>query len=430
MSTDVLDENVRRIFRRCTPRLTGDDLDRAFARFEGRRRAAPGHARVVAAAAAAFLLAGVLGWLALSPPRPATTTPAQAQPQDVDRLIADLGSVTPEVREKAKNRLVALGAAALAPLERAIYHEDPEVRINSQIVAKTIRRAEEIRPTLAFIRTAVKIARARWAKRDFTNLEAVVTDAFDPEGFGSYRYIPRKTVGAAFDNNTLTPEIVAALDRNDGIVYLDPKGDVLDLGPLCLFTLPDKVGWSAYVMVGLLKHDAEENGLLCIFAVPDGEGDVIFQPEGVAFQPGGGLKIVGDLDPKSNFSKVFHKGDILRTINGKAPAGFRDLDPLCVASPLRTIVSVDRDGKLYSVGVSVIMKVAIKPSPKGELEAKDFFEHAEQALAGDPAVALRLYTEFLTKYAAADFLTKERKATVRERIATLKENLKEKKQNK
>ena len=40
MSNDVLDENLRRLFARCAPRLTADDLDRALTRFEGRRRPA------------------------------------------------------------------------------------------------------------------------------------------------------------------------------------------------------------------------------------------------------------------------------------------------------------------------------------------------------------------------------------------------------
>jgi len=117
---------------------------------------------------------------------------------------------------------------------------------------------------LAFIGAAVKIARARWTARNFTDLENAVVEAFDPEGVGDVHYVARKTVGTVFyksrgqsDRDSLTPEIVAALDRGDGIVYLDPKGNIVDVGGMCIFTLPDKAGWSAYVTVDLPKRDPE-----------------------------------------------------------------------------------------------------------------------------------------------------------------------------
>src|SRR6185436_4285499 len=122
----MLDDNCRRLLKACTPpRLTEADLDRALARFEGRRRPAPPHARVVAAAAAVLLIAVLLVW----PSTPTPATPAQTSPDDIAQLIKDLGS--PEKREKATARLIAIGPPALPPLERALYHEDPEIRVQS-----------------------------------------------------------------------------------------------------------------------------------------------------------------------------------------------------------------------------------------------------------------------------------------------------------
>jgi hypothetical protein len=427
MSNSSLDENLRRLFDRCTPRLTADDLDRALARFEGRRRPAAPHARVLAAAAAAVLVGCLLGWLALSPSRKPTAGPAQqTSPEEIARLIADLGAAAPEVREKAQKQLVAIGPAALGPLERAIYHENPEVRVASQNVVTIVRRAEEIRPTLEFNRAAIKIARARWTARSFTDLEVAVTEAFDPDEPPTVHYVPRKSVGTSFemgrdggDKDRLTPEIVAALDRGDGIVYLDGKGKPVDLGPLCLFTLPDKVGWSAYVIADLMKRDPEDVFFISV-VVAEGEGDLAFQAEGLAPRPEGGLKIL-DVSPNGTFARVFKKGDVLLSVNGKAPAGLRDLEPLCVAAPKPVVLMIERDGKVFPAGVRVLARIVIKPSATMEQEAQAAFEQAEKAYDQDPKLALRLYGELLTKYSGTEFLTTARKEHIRQRIGVLKE---------
>jgi hypothetical protein len=426
MNESVLDENLRQIFRRCTPRVTGDDLDRALARFEGRRRPAPVHARVVAAAAAALALAGVLGWVALSPaPRPALAPARQSSPEEIAKQITDLGAASPEVREKAKARLIAMGPAALELLERAIYHEDPEVRVASQAVAKIVRRAEEIRPTLNFNRASVKLARARWTARSFTSLEDAVTAAFEPAFVMNVHYVPRRSIGSFFDmrpgQDSLSKEIVAALSQGDGIVYLDQDGKLVDLGPRCCFTLPDKVGWSAYVVVDLEKREPGDITLLNM-VVGEGEGDWAFQAEGLRPQSGGGLKIV-DLAPKSSFSRVLKNGDLLRSIGGKVPAGPRDLEPLSVANAKPVVLAVERDEKQFLVGVRVIIRHYVK-KPALELEAKAVFEQAENSRAEDPVKALALYTELLSKYAATEFVSVERMTWIRERIADLKEKKK------
>jgi len=402
MSHLVLDENLRRLFKCCAPRLTADDLDRAFARFEGRRRPAPTHARAVAVAAAVLLLAGVLSWVALSPPPKAAGAPAQESPEEIARLIADLGAASPEVREKAKNRLVAIGSDALGPLQRAIYHEDPEVRVQAQAVAKVIRRAEEIRPALAYIGAAVKIARARWTARNFADLESAVVEAFDPEEVGNVHYVARKTVGTTFyqgrgqgGRDSLTPEIAAALDRGNGILCLDPKGNILDLGPICIFTLPDRAGWSAYVTVELPKPDPDDQGLTFRIMVENGAAEPLFKAATLTPQPGGGLKIV-DMDLKNDFGKALKNGDILRTLNGKPVTAIEDLRPLFEPSSQMAVLSIDRDGKVFSAGILAVTRIVIKPSA-AELDANKTFVQAQKAFDSDPEKALQLYRELLTK---------------------------------
>src|SRR5258708_2236522 len=150
-------------------------------------------------------------------------------------------------------------------------------------------------------------------------------------------------------SDSQTPEIVAALDRGDGIVYLDAKGKPVDLGPLCVFTLPDKVGWSAYVVAGLSKRDPEDH-LYFIVAVAEGERDLVFQTERLSHRPEGGLKIL-DLDPQSHFPNFFRQGDVLLSLNWKTPTGPRDLEPLSGATPKPILLTMERAGKVFPAGV-------------------------------------------------------------------------------
>jgi hypothetical protein len=443
MTNPVLDDNLRRLLRRSTPQLGEGDLDRAFARFEGRRRPAPRHGRVLAGIAATLLL-GLLGWLALSaPPRPAG--PGAQEPEkkesaeEVDRWIADLGSASPEVREKAKGRLLAMGSRALAPLERALYHEDPEVRVQSQVVARVVRRRAEIQGSLAFVRAAVKIVRAHWSARDFTDISAVVRDAFDPEQPGFVHYVPRKSIGAAFDmarkpletqgvhellathdRDALTTALVAALDKDDGILFLGDKAAISDLSGICVFTLPDKVGWSAYVVVGipeLASPDAPAMNLAC------GPGELadFFDAARLTPQPGGGVKL-SEFDPEfSHLAKALKKGDVVRALDGTPTNAAPELLHLADRPAGTTTLTVDRDGKVFTVAITFLQRAyVLRTGPKADEEAKKLFEEAENLLTSNRRRALEIYRQLTAEYSKTQFMSTARKVYIEERIAEIK----------
>jgi hypothetical protein len=438
MTDPILEDNLRRLLHRCTPRLSEDDLDQALARFEGRRKPALLQGRILAAVAALFLV-GLLGWLAVSSPVRPTAPAAQESPEDVARLIGELGSPTPDVREKAKRRLLALGTAALGPLDRALYHEDPEVRIQSQALAKIVRRADDIHVPLAFVRAAVKIVRARWTARDFTDFQKTVDDAFDPLLPSTIHYVPRKTVDSAFDvardpgssnprmktirgaKDSLTAAMVAALDQDPGILFLDAGGQPTDLDEVVVFTLPDKVGWSAYVVVSL--GEFEEPGFnLRSWVCVEGDAKTFFQSVGLSPRAGGGVTM-SDVDPKSFFMPgAFKKGDVVRALNGTPVDSPADLLRLVDQPPGKGMTfTVDRDGKVFSWTAKVIQRTIVKNL---DAEAKKMFEDAERVRSENPERAAELYRRLLNEYGKTDFISKVRKAFIEERLADIQERKK------
>ena len=437
MTDPILEDNLRRLLHRCAPRLSEDDLDQALARFEGRRKPALTQGRILAAVAALFLV-GLLGWLAVSSPVRPPAPAAQESPEDVARLIGELGSPTPEVREKAKRSLLALGAAALGPLDRALYHEDPEVRIQSQALAKIVRRAGDIHAPLAFVRAAVKIVRARWTARDFTDFQKTVDDAFDPLQPFTIHYVPRKTVDSAFDvardpgssnprvktirgaKDSLTAAMVAALDQDPGILFLDASGQPTDLDEVVVFTLPDKVGWSAYVVVSL--GEFEEPGFnLRNWVCGEGDAKTFFQSVGLSPHAGGGVTMP-DVDPKASFMPgAFKKGDVVRALNGTPVDSPADLLRLVDQPPGQVMAfTVDRDGKVFSWTVKVLHRAIVKNL---DAEAKKMFEDAERVRSENPERAADLYKRLLTEYLKTDFVSKEKRAIIEERAADLKAKL-------
>jgi len=424
----MLDENLRRLFRECTPpRLSDDDLDRALARFEGRRRPAPFHARGIAAAAAVLLLAAVAFWLVPAAPNQA---PAQAAPEDVDRLIKELGNA--ETREKARARLLAIGPDALKALERALYHDDPEVRVQSQAVAKAVRRLADLEVPLAFTRAAVKIVRARWTARDFTDFEQTVLDAFQPEPPTAVHYVPRKTIGNEFDaivdqkdwpgkKDVLTAELVAALDRNDGILFVDNTGDPTDLSPNLLFTLPDKVGWSAYVVVDLPSFKDPANALRAASTAVEEDVWAFFRGSTLTPRPEGGLEIVA-ADPKNPLARLFKKGDVIHTLNRVPVTAVKDLAPL--SHPGKYLLRMSREGKLFTWELQTLLRAVRRLSPKSVEEARKLLEAADALWAQNDPKALDLYVDVMNRYGGTDLLDRERRFQVLDRIATLNEKKK------
>jgi hypothetical protein len=441
MTSPILDDNLRRLLQSCIPRVSDADLDRAFARFEGRRRPAPAASRALAGLAAVLVL-GLLGWLALSaPPKPAGPGAPQASPEDIARLINDLGSATPELREKAKTRLVALGALALGPLDRALYHEDPEVRIQSQAIARQLRRRAEVQPSTAFVRAAVKIVRARWVARDFGDFEQCVRDAFDPEQPFYVHYVPRKSVDGSFDTflndgqrmsfnsirgmkDLLTPAMVAALDQDDGILFLDPHGEIRDLAEGCVFTLPDRVGWSAYVVV-CLSEIRVPGAVLATYVCEKSQPLAFFRSATFSSQPGGGLKL-GDLDATyADMARVLRKGDVLRALNGTPLDAVPDLLRLAEQASGTLRLTLERDGKVFSIEIKMLERVIlIRTGPKAEAEAKALYEEAETLFAENPPRALENYRKLLSEYSRTEFVSKGKKSSIEERIAALKEKKK------
>jgi hypothetical protein len=442
MTNPVLDDNLRRLFRNCTPpRLSDDDVEHAFARFEGRRRPAPRQSRVLAGVAAALLL-GLLGWLAVSgPPRPenpgAQEPEKKASPDDVARWIAELGSASLEARQKATEQLLALGSTALPPLERALYHEDPEVRVQSQAVAKIVRRRAEIQSSLAFVRAAVKIARTHWSARDFTDFPEVVRDAFDPEELKFVHYVPRKSVESAFDfargsdqatyfqtirgeKDALTPDLVAALEKNDGILFLDGTCQQIDLAPTCVFTLPDKRGWSAYLVVGVPAL-ATPGALLLEAACAHGELANFFDAARLTPQAGGGVKL-SEIDPVyGRLAKIIKKGDVVRFLDGNPTNTASELLRLADRSAGEMTLVLDRDGKELKVQLKMLHRaILLKTGPKAEEEAKKLFEEAEKIRGENRRRALEIYQDLIVAYSKTEFVSKEKKPSIEERIAEIK----------
>jgi len=265
----IIEHNVERLLRRCVPRVPAEQIERSLARAE-RRRPAPARHRWLPVAAAGTLAIAV--WLALLS-RPATNgTPAaipQEQPpgpetlKEIDRLIGDLGASAEDLRLKAERRLREIGSPALPSLDKALYHENPDVRISARDLAKDIRKELAAKAAIAKaqadsapIREGVRKVRERWTARDFTDMEEVVRDAFKPAKLAVIRYVPRKQLGTQFlvgksnvnSRDSLSRELADALDAQDGLVFVSNADHaVIAYGSTFLFTLPDKKGWSAYV---------------------------------------------------------------------------------------------------------------------------------------------------------------------------------------
>ncbi|MHC4954531.1 MAG: HEAT repeat domain-containing protein, partial [Planctomycetota bacterium] len=72
---------------------------------------------------------------------PATLSSAVAVAQDAspDKLIELLGHDEYNVREDATKKLIALGAAAIPALEKAVQDEDVEVRMRAGRALRSIR---------------------------------------------------------------------------------------------------------------------------------------------------------------------------------------------------------------------------------------------------------------------------------------------------
>lgn len=98
--------------------------------------------RFVLVAAATALLLPACWARSADGERPVPAPSAEAAPPEADLqgLVKDLGDSSWKVREAAQAKLTAAGKAAVAPLEKAVESEDPEVRQRAQSILQEIRK--------------------------------------------------------------------------------------------------------------------------------------------------------------------------------------------------------------------------------------------------------------------------------------------------
>jgi hypothetical protein len=402
----TLEENVERLLRRCVPRVPAEQVERSLARAE-RRRASPARHRALPLAAAAAAALAIAGWLALSP-RPDPKGPAAAAEraqdpptpeslQEIEKLIGELGSPAGAERLKAEGRLREIGKPALEPLDKALYHENPDVRVAARDLARLIRKdlegqAEVARARAAAepVRAAVKKVRERWAARDFKSLEQAVRDAFAPMRVSTAHYVPKKEIGPEFrlagvryvpekktgatfrpegqepqPSDVLTRELMEALDKEGGIVFLDMEGRVPVIAEFAwtfLFTLPDRQGWSAYVFVEagpqvvlksrlLASADTRQVWGLDPEALRDATAFVRkLLTEGVQTAEGDpeGLKV--KTVPSGSFAAGLglQEGDVIQDVNGQPVRKLADIPGVAAPSALSGVrLVLLRSGKPF-----------------------------------------------------------------------------------
>jgi hypothetical protein len=240
----------------------------------------------------------------------------------------------------------------------------------------------------------------------------------DPTGFEGVT-LNLKGVMVNGDANTLTPALLAALDKDNGILFLAGKAEISDLSELCVFTLPDKVGWSAYVVVGI-PGLAVPDPIFINVSCAVGELADLFYGVRLTPQAAGGVKL-SEVDPQSRLAKTLKKGDVVRALNGTPTNAAPELLRLAELPPGKATMILDRDGKVFTIQIHVLVKaIILKTGPKAEADAKKIFEEAEKLLAENPKGALDLYQQLLAEYLRTEFVSKQWKTIIEERLAQLK----------
>jgi len=395
------EDNISRLLKNGSRPLTDRQIEESVARFERRIRPAPSFSRW-SLASAALLFVGIVLWIVLPFQRSAHTsggtssggTPGVAQEEkakigngEIDPLITKLGSEEPEVREKAKTGLLAIGEGALDALDKAYYHENPNIRPVAKELARTIRERVKIQELVARVKSRIRTIRGHWVARDFKDIEQATREAFIPATLDYVHYVPRKEIGnhlEASDGNLmsrfiplvgegnrdlLTPEVAEALDRDDGLVFLGfpsqgpaaPRNDaspktnarvIADWSPTFIFTLPDKKEWSAYLLVsvpeGSLTSEAQwfweaslksrllaSNELRQVWGIgaEEVEWAVAHQQKilegNLAFSPTpSGLQIMGVAQGSIADIRGLKKGDLVKEVNAQPIRTLADLKTL------------------------------------------------------------------------------------------------------
>ena len=316
-----------------------------------------------------------------------------AAAQDVGTWIEDLGRDDVTAKGEAWKALDAAGEAALPALRKALYHENPEIRVQAKEILKSIQKRMAVAPAVEQVRKAVAKLRARWAARDFDDLEIAAREAFAPRALQHVQYVPKKEIGPRLESESggppgggfrplqtggardvLTREIADALDGRDGLVFLDASRRVTELSDVLLATLPDRDGkWSAYVVLRVApipsspvpatsyRGDAFKSRLLAstdnraVWGVDMAELDwvqanleeVLTRHVTLVPAPAAGLRVASLLQGGVPHARGVLEGDVVRELNGQPVSTVAELrlalQKLGDAQGLR--IAVERDGK-------------------------------------------------------------------------------------
>lgn len=297
---------------------------------------------------------------------------------EIQRLIDDLGAEAADARLDARKRLRAIGGPAVHPLKKAFYHENPDVRVEAMALWKIIRSDLEIQASLMPVRDAVRRVRDRWKARDFDDLEAVAREAFKGLDPHIVHYVPKKEIGGRFQAglregtaDALTTDLEEALGREEGLVCVDPEGKRVPYSNVVLFSLPDRKGWSAYMVVQVrgagpartpqnfksqLLASAEMRQVWGLdpdeIAWLDANAELILTRD-LQLKPhsSGGLKI-DRVEPGSfPANRGLQAGDIVRDLNGTPVNAVKDLWAFLGSAALRKSgalrVTLEREGKPF-----------------------------------------------------------------------------------
>ena len=311
-----------------------------------------------------------------------------AAAQDIGRLIEDLGRDDVTARGEAWKALADAGEPAVPALRKALYHEEPEIRVQAKEILKAIQKKLALKPVLDPLVAAVAKVRARWTARDFDDLESVVREAFPSPGY--VHYVPKKEIGPRMESDSggpagggfkplvgtggardvLTLPIAQALDL-DGLVFLDGRLQKTEVSDVLLFTLPDRQGWTAYVVVkvsgpppaarkGLVFVADQFNSRLLaaaesrqVWGIDPGEIEwaranldaILSGHASFEAAAGGGLRTSFVLPGGILAARGLQAEDVIRDINGQPVNSMDDLRSALKAAETGLRVTITRAGK-------------------------------------------------------------------------------------
>jgi hypothetical protein len=329
---------------------------------------------------------------------------ASEKKETITRAINQLGSDQESVRENAKKNLIAIGKPALDALDLAYYHDNPKIRSIAKDLADAIRKHLEVEASVAGVHAGIKKVRARWMARDFKDIEEVTREVFGPSYPWYVKFVPNKVMGdpiASKQIHALTEEMAARLDREPGLIFLtvstplldaDGRGvphypvagpRILDYSQFFVFTLPDKAGWSAYVLVGLgsevvspLIGSQYMNFASRLLASADTRQvwgihpdeikwvsenmDIVFSGFKWSVVSTGGLKIETIGADSLAGVRGFQAGDILTELNGRHITSVRQLRELVADPAIRQQTGIRL--KIERAGTPLVIEY--RPLPK------------------------------------------------------------------